>query len=63
MMNLRQMQSFKELKESSIEEQKIHDLPFDVLAHHLVGLTKQLGDVSVETAFKMIKYRLIHLEI
>ena len=43
------------IKESSIEEQKIHDLPFDVLAHHLVGLTKQLGDVSVDTAFKMIK--------
>ena len=43
------------IKESSIEEQKIHDLPFDVLAHHLVGLTKQLGDVSVDIAFKMIK--------
>ena len=43
------------IEESSIEEQKIHDLPFDVLAHHLVGLTKQVGDVSVETAFKMIK--------
>ena len=43
------------IEESSIEEQKIHDLPFGVLAHHLVGLTKQVGDVSVETAFKMIK--------
>ena len=43
------------IEESSIEEQKIHDLPFDVLAHHLVGMTKQLGDVSVETAFRMIK--------
>ena len=43
------------IEESSIEEQKIHDLPFDVLAHHLVGLTKQIGDVSIETAFKMIK--------
>ena len=43
------------IEESSIEEQKIHDLPFDVLAHHLVGLTKQLGDVSVDIAFKMIK--------
>ena len=43
------------IEESSIEEQKIHDLPFGVLAHHLVGLTKQVGDVSVETAFMMIK--------
>ena len=43
------------IEESSIEDQKIHDLPFGVLAHHLVGLTKQVGDVSVETAFKMIK--------
>ena len=43
------------IEESSIEEQKIHDLPLDVLAHHLVGMTKQLGDVSVDTGFKMIK--------
>ena len=43
------------IEESSIEEQKIHNIPFDVLAHHLVGLTKQLGDVSVDTAFRMIK--------
>ena len=47
--------SLQIFEESSIEEQKIHDLPFDVLAHHLVGLTKQLGDVSVDIAFKMIK--------
>ncbi len=43
------------IEESSIEEQKIHDLPLDVLAHHLVGMTKQLGDVSVDTGFKIIK--------
>ena len=43
------------IDESSIEEQKIHDLSFDVLAHHLVGITKQLGDVSVETAFRIVK--------
>ena len=43
------------IDESSIEEQKIHDLSFDVLAHHLVGMTKQLGDVSVETGFKIVK--------
>ena len=43
------------IEESSIEEQKIHDLPLDVLAHHLVGMTKQLGDVSVDTGFKIIR--------
>jgi len=43
------------IEESSIEEQKIHDHPLDVLAHHLVGMTKQLGDISIETAFKIIK--------
>ncbi len=43
------------IQESSIEEQKIHELSLDVLAHHLVGLTKQLGDVSVDTAFKLVK--------
>ena len=43
------------IEESSIEEQKIHDLSLDVLAHHLVGMTKQLGDVSVDTAFKIVK--------
>ena len=43
------------IDESSIEEQKIHDLSFDVLAHHLVGITKQLGNVSVETAFRIVK--------
>jgi ATP-dependent Lhr-like helicase len=43
------------IEESSIEEQKIHELPLDVLAHHLVGMTKQLGDVSVDTGFKIIK--------
>ena len=43
------------IEESSIEEQKIHEIPLDVLAHHLVGMTKQLGDVSVDTGFKIIK--------
>jgi len=36
----------------SIEEQAIHDGALDVLAHHLVGLSLQLGQVSVELAFK-----------
>ncbi|MFB5646475.1 MAG: Lhr helicase, partial [Nitrosopumilaceae archaeon] len=42
------------VKEGNIEEQKIHDGSLDVLAHHLVGLTMQLGEVSVENAFKII---------
>ena len=36
------------IKEGSIEEQKIHDGSLDVLAHHLVGLTMQIGEISVE---------------
>ena len=44
------------IDELSIEEQKIHNLSLDVLAHHLVGMTKQLGNVSVETAFRTVKH-------
>jgi ATP-dependent helicase Lhr and Lhr-like helicase len=43
------------IKHGSIEEQKIHDGSLDVLAHHLVGLTIQLGQVSVEHAFEVFK--------
>jgi len=43
------------VKNRSIEEQKIHDNSFDVLAHHLVGLTMQLGEVTVDLAYKIIK--------
>jgi len=43
------------IKNRSIEEQKIHDNSFDVLAHHLVGLTMQLGEVPVDLAYKIIK--------
>ena len=54
------------IKDRSIEEQKIHDNSFDVLAHHLVGLTMQLGEVTVELAYKTIKqaypFRNIKLE-
>ncbi len=35
------------IQEGSIEEQKIHDGSLDVLAHHLVGLSMQLGEISV----------------
>jgi len=41
------------IKEGSIEDQKIHDGSLDVLAHHLVGLTIQLGHVEVDKAFKI----------
>jgi len=43
------------IENRSIEEQKIHDNSFDVLAHHLVGLTMQLGEVTVDLAYKIIK--------
>ena len=46
------------IKNRSIEEQKIHDNSFDVLAHHLVGLTMQLGEVTVDLAYKL---SLIHI--
>jgi ATP-dependent Lhr-like helicase len=42
------------IKEGSIEEQKIHDGSLDVLAHHLVGMTMQLGEISVNFAFETI---------
>ena len=43
------------IKQGSIEEQKVHDGSLDVLAHHLVGLTIQLGQVQVEQAYDVIK--------
>ena len=43
------------IKQGSIEEQKIHDGSLDVLAHHLVGLTIQLGQVQVEKALEVFK--------
>ncbi len=42
------------IKEGSIEPQEIHDGSLDVLAHHLVGITMQLGEISVDQAFKII---------
>jgi len=42
------------IQEGSIEEQKIHDGSLDVLAHHLVGMTMQLGEISVNFAFETI---------
>jgi len=42
------------IQEGSIEEQKIHDGSLDVLAHHLVGMSMQLGELSVNFAFETI---------
>ena len=42
------------IKENSIEEQNIHDGSLDVLAHHLVGLTMQMGEIPVDFALKII---------
>ena len=43
------------IKEGSIEEQKIHYGSLDVLAHHLVGLSMQVGNVVIEAALKLTK--------
>ena len=43
------------IQEGSIEEQKIHVGSLDVLAHHLVGLSMQLGEISVEQAFEIVR--------
>ncbi len=42
------------VQEGSIEEQKIHESSLDVLAHHLVGLTMQIGEIQVEKAFELV---------
>lgn len=42
------------IKEGSIEEQKIHDGSLDVLAHHLVGLTMQVGEMQVDDTFNLV---------
>ncbi|MEK0327037.1 MAG: DEAD/DEAH box helicase [Nitrosopumilus sp.] len=41
------------IKQGSIEDQKIHEGSLDVLAHHAVGLTIQLGQVAVDKAFEI----------
>lgn len=42
------------ISEGSMEDQKIHDGSLDVLAHHLVGLTMQKGEIPVELAFQTV---------
>ena len=43
------------IKEGSIEEQKIHDGSLDVLAHHLVGLSMQIGNVPIQLALETVR--------
>ena len=42
------------ISEGSIEDQKIHDGSLDVLAHHLVGLAMQRGEMQVSLAFETV---------
>ena len=42
------------IQEGSIEKQTIHESSLDVLAHHLVGLSMQIGEISVEQAFDLV---------
>ncbi len=42
------------VKDGSIEEQKIHSNSLDVLSHHLVGLSMQLGEVPINFAYNLI---------
>ena len=42
------------IQEGSIEEQTIHEGSLDVLAHHLVGLSIQIGEISIEQAFDLV---------
>ncbi len=42
------------IKQGEIEEQKIHFGALDVLAHHLVGMTMQSGEISVQKAFDIV---------
>jgi len=41
--------------EGKVEMQKIHSGSLDVLAHHLVGLSMQLGEVPVRLGFEIVR--------
>lgn len=43
------------INEGSIEDQLIHDGSLDVLAHHLVGLSMQVGTMSVSDALEIFR--------
>jgi ATP-dependent Lhr-like helicase len=51
---LEAMAIIRRMRRGSIEEQVMHELSLDVLAHHLVGLTLQYKSVSVEEAYNII---------
>ena len=42
------------IRMGSIEDQKIHKKSLDVLGHHLVGLSMQLGSITVDKAFDIL---------
>ena len=42
------------VEERSMEEQRVHELPLDVVAHHLVGLNMQFGEVTVKRALDIV---------
>jgi len=48
------MAIIRRMNRSSIEEQVMHELSLDVLAHHLVGLAFQNKSVSTEEAYKIV---------
>jgi ATP-dependent Lhr-like helicase len=43
------------INEGSIEDQIIHDGSLDVLAHHLVGLSMQLGSIDVSVVLEIFR--------
>lgn len=43
-------------RKGEMEEQKIHQMPFDVMAHHLVGISLQAREsITVSEAFQLIR--------
>ncbi|MFQ5940363.1 MAG: DEAD/DEAH box helicase [Nitrososphaerales archaeon] len=44
----------RRMRRTSVEEQVMHELSLDVLAHHLVGLTLQQKSVDVDEAYKIV---------
>ena len=43
-------------RKGEMEEQKIHQMPFDVMAHHLVGISLQArASITVSEAFQLIR--------
>jgi len=51
---LEAMAIIRRMRRGSIEGQKMHEVSLDVLAHHLVGLALQLGNLSLEQVHGII---------